>query len=65
MPKSQLSWIRSQHPPAQWNLRGADETVMNKVLKNLKNPPEKNFKKEILAGEYNNRRANSRLKVFK
>ncbi len=22
MPKSQQSWDRSQHPPAQWNLRG-------------------------------------------
>jgi hypothetical protein len=22
MPKSQQSWIRSQHPPTQWNLGG-------------------------------------------
>ncbi len=22
MPKSQQSWVRSQHPPTQWNLRG-------------------------------------------
>ncbi len=22
MPKSQLSWVRSQHPTTQWNLRG-------------------------------------------
>ncbi len=24
MPKQQQSWVRSQHPPAQWNLRAAD-----------------------------------------
>jgi hypothetical protein len=22
MPKSQQSWVRSQHPPTQWNFRG-------------------------------------------
>ncbi len=31
MPKSQLSLVRSQHPPTQWNLRAADEAVLNKV----------------------------------
>jgi hypothetical protein len=35
-----LSWVRSQHPPTQWNLRGAaDEAVLlNKVDKKEKNP---------------------------
>jgi hypothetical protein len=37
MPKSQQSWVRSQHPPTQWNLRGARYAVLNKVH-NLKNP---------------------------
>jgi hypothetical protein len=26
MPKSQQSWVRSQHPPTQWNLRGGRES---------------------------------------
>jgi hypothetical protein len=34
MPKSQQSWVRSQHPLIQWNLRMADEAVLNKVHKN-------------------------------
>ncbi len=34
MPKSQLSWVRSQHPPTQWNLRGGRWSILNKVLKN-------------------------------
>ncbi len=29
-------WVRSQHPPTQWNLRGADEAVLNKLLKKEK-----------------------------
>jgi hypothetical protein len=28
---SQQSWVRSQHPPAQWNLGAADEAVLNIV----------------------------------
>jgi hypothetical protein len=36
MPKSQLSWIRSQHPPTQWNLRGGRWSSLNKVLKKSK-----------------------------
>jgi hypothetical protein len=32
---SQPSWIRSQFPLTQWNLRGADEAVLNKVHKKL------------------------------
>jgi hypothetical protein len=32
MPKSQLSWVRSQHFP----LRTADEAVLNKVMKKSK-----------------------------
>jgi hypothetical protein len=32
MPKSQQSWVLSQHPPTQWNLKGAaDEAVLNNV----------------------------------
>ncbi len=32
MPKSQLSWVWSQHPPTQWNLRaGRWSRVLNKV----------------------------------
>ncbi len=37
MPKSQQSWVRSQHPPTQWNLGAADEAVLNTVHE--KNPP--------------------------
>jgi hypothetical protein len=37
MPKPQQSWDRSQHPPTQWNLRGApDEAVLNNVYKKKK-----------------------------
>ncbi len=37
MPKSQQSWVRSQHAPTQWNLRGgADEAVVNNIHKNKK-----------------------------
>jgi hypothetical protein len=38
----QRSWVRSQHPSAQWNLRAADEAVLNNVLnKSEKIPPKK------------------------
>ncbi len=43
MPMSQLSQVRSQHPPTPWNLRAADVTVLKEVHKNKKYP----FKKEI------------------
>ncbi len=33
MQKSQQYWDRSQHPPTQWNLRGADEAVLNTELR--------------------------------
>jgi hypothetical protein len=33
LPKSHLSWVESQHPPTQWNLMTADETVLKKALK--------------------------------
>ncbi len=33
VPKSQMSWIWSQHPPTQWILRAADEAVLYKVQK--------------------------------
>ncbi len=46
--------IRSQHPSAQWNLRAADEAVLNKVRKKTKKSPKKYFKKR-----------NSSLKVTK
>ncbi len=41
MPKSQQSWVRSQHPPTQWNLRAADEAVLNTVHRfiDLNNTP--------------------------
>ncbi len=35
----ELSWVRSQHPPTQRNLRGGDEAVLNKVQKNQKKSP--------------------------
>jgi hypothetical protein len=28
MPKSQLFWARSQHPPTQWNLRGGTRSIV-------------------------------------
>ncbi len=39
MPKSQQSWVLFQHPPTQWNVRAADEAVLNKIQKKIKNPP--------------------------
>ncbi len=33
MPKSKQSWVQSLHLPPQWNLRVADEAVINKVLR--------------------------------
>jgi hypothetical protein len=44
MPKLQQSWVRSQHPPTQWKLRGgrwsSGETMLNTVnRKKFKNPP--------------------------
>jgi hypothetical protein len=38
--KSQQSWVWSQHPPSQWNLRGDRWVVLKKVNKiNLKKSP--------------------------
>jgi hypothetical protein len=36
MPMSQQSWVQSQHPPTQWNLRGGTgpKADFNKVQKN-------------------------------
>ncbi len=31
--KDATSLVQSQHPPTQWNLRAADEAVLNKVIK--------------------------------
>jgi hypothetical protein len=28
-----MPWVRSQHPPTQWNLRGRDEAVLNNLHK--------------------------------
>jgi hypothetical protein len=42
----QRSWVRSQHPPAQWNLRAADEAVLNIVGKKKKKIPQKNIQKK-------------------
>jgi hypothetical protein len=36
MPKSQLSWVRSQHPPTQWKWGAADEAVLNNEHKKKK-----------------------------
>jgi hypothetical protein len=37
MHKLQWSWVRSSHPSAQWNLKAADEAVLNIVRKIQKN----------------------------
>ncbi len=43
MPKSQQSWVRSQHPSTHWT-GAANEAVLNKVqIKNPKNPPARNI----------------------
>jgi hypothetical protein len=40
MPKPQQSWVWSQHPPTQFNLRAAGEAVLNTVhRKNIKKSP--------------------------
>jgi hypothetical protein len=39
-----MSWVRSQHPPTQWNLRGADEAVLNIVHKKEKKAKKSPFK---------------------
>ncbi len=31
-------WVRSQHPPTQWDLGAADEAVLKNVHKKKKNP---------------------------
>ncbi len=36
MHQLQRSWVRSQHPSAQWNLRAADEAVPKIERKNIK-----------------------------
>ncbi len=36
MHQLQRSWVRSQHPSAQGNLRAADEEVLNEVQKKIK-----------------------------
>jgi hypothetical protein len=45
MHQLQRSWVRSQHPSAQWNLRAADEAVLNIVRTKKKIPP-KNIKED-------------------
>jgi hypothetical protein len=51
VPKSQQSWVRSQHPPIQWNLKGstaADEALLNKGNKIFKKIPRNFFIPRIL-----------------
>ncbi len=36
MPKLQLSWVRSQHPPTHWNLRGVICNSVERSTKKLK-----------------------------
>jgi hypothetical protein len=31
--RKKVVWVRSQHPPTQWNLRGGNKAVLNKVYK--------------------------------
>ncbi len=45
----QRSWVRSQHPSAQWNLRAADEAVLNIVRKKKKKSPKKWIQTVILS----------------
>jgi hypothetical protein len=49
MHQLQLSWVRSQHPSAQWNLGAADEAVLNLEQTKNKNPPKNIFLKKCLA----------------
>ncbi len=46
MHQLQRSWVRSQHPSAQWNLRGGRWNSAEYRTK--KNPPKKYFKQKIL-----------------
>ncbi len=46
MHQLQRSWVRSQHPSAQWNLRGGKCAVLNIVRKKIKNPPKKYLEKK-------------------
>ncbi len=48
MHQLQRSWVRSQHPSAQWNLRGGRWNSANIVWKKTKKSPKKIFKKNIL-----------------
>jgi hypothetical protein len=46
MHQLQRSWVRTQHPSAQWNLRAADEAVLNIVRKKKKISQKNILKKE-------------------
>jgi hypothetical protein len=43
MPKLQQSWVRSQLPLTQWNLKGGRDEAVLKILKNPKKSPFKNI----------------------
>ncbi len=47
MHQLQRSWVRSQHPSAQWNLRGGRWCSVEYSTKKLKNPPQKILRKKI------------------
>ncbi len=47
MHQLQLSWVRSQHPSAQWNLGAADEAVLNLEQTKNKIPQKIYFKKNV------------------
>jgi hypothetical protein len=32
---TQLPWVRSQHPPIQWNTGAADEATLNNKVKKI------------------------------
>ncbi len=46
MHQLQVSWVRSQHPSAQWNLRGGRWSSVELVRKKYKKIPPKNIKKK-------------------
>ncbi len=47
MHQLQRSWVRSQHPSAQWNLRGGKWSSAEWSTKNIKNPLKKIFEKKL------------------
>jgi hypothetical protein len=62
MPMHQLqrSWVRSQHPSAQWNLRGGRWSSVENSTKKIKNLPQK-IKKHPPPKKNNNKKISSIL----